>query len=209
MFRYTVHQMNGMDDEARRTLHILEEVSKNNQISQRALSERLGVALGLTNLYIKRLIKKGYIKVKGIPGKRYLYYLTPTGFTEKTSLSVQYMQFSWNFFQIVRGQWREQFQRLGEQGVAQVVLCGTNELAELAYLSLRESALQVVAVVDDKRAGSNFCGHTVEPLSALNRLRYDRVILAAAGVDPEEQTKLRAVVSAQGVPDARLIGLAA
>lgn len=201
--------MNGMDDEARRNLHILEEVSKNHQISQRALSERLGVALGLTNLYLKRLIKKGYIKAKGIPGKRYLYYLTPTGFTEKTSLSVRYMQFSWNFFQAIRGQWREQFDRLKEQGVGQVVLYGTNELAELAYLSLRESALQVVAVVDDERAGSNFCGHTVEPLAALNRLRYDRVILAAAGVDPEAQTKLRAVVSAQGVPDARVVGLAA
>jgi len=201
--------MNGMDDEARRNLHILEEVSKNHQISQRALSERLGVALGLTNLYLKRLVKKGYIKVKGIPGKRYLYYLTPTGFAEKSTLSIQYMQFSWNFFQGIRTQWRDQFQQMGSEGVTRVVLCGTGELAELAYLSLRESALQVVAVVDDDRAGSNFCGHTVEPLSALNTLRYDRVILAAAGVDPEAQTKLRAVVSAQGVPDARVVGLAA
>jgi len=201
--------MNGMDDEARRTLHILEEVSKNHQISQRALSERLGVALGLTNLYLKRLIKKGYIKVKGIPGKRYLYYLTPTGFAEKTSLSVQYMQFSWNFFQGIRAQWRDQFQRLGSEGVQRVVLCGTGELAELAYLTLRESELEVVAVVDDERAGSNFCGHTVEPFAALHGLRCDRVILAAAGVDPQAQTKLRAVVTAQGVPDARIVGLAA
>lgn len=201
--------MNGMDDEARRTLHILEEVSKNHQISQRALSERLGVALGLTNLYLKRLIKKGSIKVKGIPGKRYLYYLTPTGFAEKTTLSLQYMQFSWHFFQGMRNQWREQFHQLGSQGVTRVILCGTGELAELAYLSLRESELQVVAVVDDVRAGSNFCGHTVEPLAALHTLKYDRVILAAAGVDPEAQARLRAVMSEQGVPDVRVVGLAA
>ncbi len=201
--------MNGMDDEARRTLHILDEVSKNHQISQRALSERLGVALGLTNLYLKRLINKGSIKVKGIPGKRYLYYLTPTGFAEKTTLSLQYMQFSWNFFQGMRTQWRDQFRQLKAQGVKQVVLCGTGELAELAYLSLRESELQVVAVVDDARAGANFCGHTVEPLAALHTLKYDRVILAAAGIDPEAQTKLRAVMSEQGVPDVRVVGLAA
>jgi DNA-binding MarR family transcriptional regulator len=200
--------MNGMDDEARRNLHILEEVSKNHQISQRALSERLGVALGLTNLYLKRLIKKGYIKVKGIPGKRYLYYLTPTGFTEKTALSMQYMQFSWNFFQGIRAQWREQFQRLAAQGVKQVVLCGTGELAELAYLSIRESDLLVVAVVDEERAGLNFCGHTVEPLTVLNTLGYDRVILAAAGVDPEAQRELRTLLSAQGIPNERIVGLA-
>ncbi len=201
--------MNGMDDETRRTLQILEEVSKNHRISQRALSERLGVALGLTNLSLKRLIKKGYIEVKGIPGKRYLYYLTPTGFTEKTALSIRYMQFSWNLFQGIRARWRDQFRQLQVQGARQVVLCGTGELAELAYLSLRESGLQVVAVVDDERTGSNFCGHTVEPLSSLKTLRYDRVILAAAGIDPEEQAKLHAVMSEQGVPDARMVGLAA
>jgi len=201
--------MNGMDDESRRTLHILDEVSKNHRISQRALSERLGVALGLTNLYLKRLVKKGYIKVKGIPGKRYLYYLTPTGFAEKSSLSIQYMQFSWNLFQDIRARWRDQFQRLGEQGVKRVVLCGTNELAELAYLSLRESVLHVVAVVDDERVGSNFCGYTVEPFDALPGLRCDRVILAAAGVDPEAQATLRAVMHAQGVPDSHVVGLTA
>ncbi|HUJ79551.1 MAG TPA: winged helix-turn-helix transcriptional regulator [Nitrospiria bacterium] len=201
--------MNGMDDEARRTLHILDEVSKNHRISQRVLSERLGVALGLTNLYLKRLIKKGFIKVKGIPGKRYLYYLTPTGFAEKSSLSIQYMQFSWNFFQDIRARWREQFQRLSGLGVTQVVLCGTNELAELAYLSLRESDLQVVAVVDNERAGSNFCGYTVEPVTALPGLHFDRVILAAAGVDPEAQAKLRDLMSTQGVPDSNVIGLTA
>ena len=201
--------MNSMDDESRRTLHILEEVSKNHQLSQRALSERLGVALGLTNLYLKRLIKKGYIKVKGIPGKRYLYYLTPTGFAEKSTLSIQYMQFSWNFFQGIRSQWREQFQRLGSEGVQRIVLCGTGELAELAYLTLRESDLQVVAVVDRDRAGSNFCGHVVEPFSALKTLQYDRVILAAAGPNPDLHAALHARVSEQGVPDARIVGLAA
>jgi hypothetical protein len=98
---------------------------------------------------------------------------------------------------------------LQAQGVKQVVLCGTGELAELAYLSLRESGLQVAAVVDDERTGSNFCGHTVEPLSSLKSLRYDRVILAAAGIDPEAQARLHAVMSEQGVPDARVVGLAA
>jgi len=198
-----------MEKNLERDLEILTAIAEGHPLTQRDLAERLGVALGLTNLYLKRLIKKGYIKVKGIPGKRYLYYLTPTGFTEKTALSMQYMQFSWNFFQGIRAQWREQFQRLAAQGVKQVVLCGTGELAELAYLSIRESDLQVVAVVDGERAGSNFCGHTVEPLTALNNFRYDRVILAAAGVDPEAQRELRTLMSAQGVPDERIVGLAA
>ena len=201
--------MNDMDDETRRTLHILDEVAKDHQISQRALSERLGVALGLTNLYLKRLVNKGYIKVKGIPGKRYFYYVTPSGFAEKTALSMRYMQFSWRYYQVMRAQWRGQFDQLRADGVRAVILCGTGEMAELAYLSLRESDLQVAAVVDDARIGSNFCGHKVEPLSALAHLTFDRVMLAAVGADPEGERRAREALAAVGVPPSRIIGVAA
>ncbi len=207
MVSYTVHRMNGMDDEARRNLHILDEVAKDHQISQRALSERLGVALGLTNLYLKRLIGKGYIKVKGIPGKRYLYYLTPTGFTEKTSLSMRYMQFSWRYYQEIRMQWRSRFERLQAQGVKRIVLCGTDEVAELAYLSLRETSLQVVAVIDEHRAGSNFCGHQVEPFSALKNLDYDRVVLTMVGAQNGAEQRDRDRLAASGVSTERIVGL--
>ncbi|MEW6325476.1 MAG: winged helix-turn-helix transcriptional regulator, partial [Nitrospirota bacterium] len=191
--------MNSLDDEARRTLHILDEVAKDHQISQRALSERLGVALGLTNIYLKRLINKGFIKVKGIPGRRYFYYLTPRGFAEKTALSVRYMQFSWRYYQEIRTQWRTRFAQLHDDGVRTIVLCGTGELAELAYLSLRESDLQVVAVVDEAQAGANFCGHKVDPVSALSRLSYDRVILASGGADSGFERRARAQLAALGV----------
>ena len=201
--------MNSMDDEARRTLHILDEVAKDHRISQRALSERLGVALGLTNLYLKRLVNKGYIKAKGIPGKRYFYYLTPQGFAEKTALSLSYMKFSWRYYQEVREQWRGQFERLRAEGVRSVVLCGTGETAELAYLSLRESDLQVVAVIDDERIGSNFCGHTVEPIAALARLRFDRIIMASAGADPAGERRTQGELAKLGVPPASVVGLAA
>ena len=195
--------MNGMDDKARRTLQILDEVAKDNRITQRTLSERLGVALGCTNLYIKQLIQKGFIKVRGIPGKRYFYYLTPTGFSEKAALSLRYVKNSWQYYQELRKHWRLGFTHLQEMGVGQVVLCGTGEMAEMAYLSLRESDLQVVGIVDEKRAGSNFCGQMVEPYSAIQNMSYDRIIITE--IDHTSQVTVHDILMGHGVQNNQMV----
>ena len=70
-----------------RSLQILDELSNDDSLTQRDLSSRLGIALGLVNSYIKNLVAKGYITVKTIPAKRYAYYLTPKGFAEKTIIT--------------------------------------------------------------------------------------------------------------------------
>ena len=57
-----------MDLESRRDLQLLEALDQDNTVTQRTLAMRLGIALGLTNLYLKRLIRKGYVKcVSGSP----------------------------------------------------------------------------------------------------------------------------------------------
>ena len=71
------------------TLNILDTVEQNEHISQRDLSRKLGVALGLANSYLKRCVRKGLIKVQQAPANRYLYYLTPKGFSEKSRLTAQ------------------------------------------------------------------------------------------------------------------------
>lgn len=75
-----------------KTLQILNALSDNIAVTQRDLSSGLGIALGLVNSYIKNLIRKGYITVKSIPPRRYAYYLTPKGFSEKTRLTYHLLQ---------------------------------------------------------------------------------------------------------------------
>ncbi len=53
---------------------------RGGSVTQRNLAKKLGIALGLTNLYLKRLARKGYIKLKTVPPKRIKYYLTLKGF---------------------------------------------------------------------------------------------------------------------------------
>ena len=80
------------------TLGLLSAVGDETRHSQRSLASELGIALGLTNAYLRRCVRKGLIKVSGAPANRYAYYLTPKGFTEKSRLTAKYLSKSLRFF---------------------------------------------------------------------------------------------------------------
>ncbi len=168
-----------MDKESLKTLQILDEVSKNSAITQRTLSRRLGVALGLTNLYLKRLIKKGYIKAVNLKPNRLRYELTPMGIAHKTSLTFRYMQNSFNFYKEARKRIRECFLKIAGENCRRVVFYGSDEVAEIAYLSLNEVPLSLAGVVDEVRAGKDFCGLEVLPLETLKDLRFDKLVVTS------------------------------
>ena len=168
-----------MDLEAQRDLAILNELEAAPQVTQRSLAGKLGIALGLTNLYLKRLARKGYIKVTTIPRRRVKYLLTPQGFAEKTRLTYEYMQYSFTLFRHSRQFLREQFTALAEAGRKRVVFVGVGEAAELADLTLRELGLDLVAVTDDAAAGTRFLDHEVVPLAAIPALEFDQAVVTS------------------------------
>ncbi|MFL6646678.1 MAG: winged helix-turn-helix transcriptional regulator, partial [Sulfurifustaceae bacterium] len=78
----------------RRLLELLDVVGQKSDVSQRHLARHLGVALGLANSYLRRCVRKGWIKISTAPANRYLYYLTPKGFSEKSRLTAKYLSTS-------------------------------------------------------------------------------------------------------------------
>jgi len=107
------------------------------------LSSHLGIALGLVNSYVKNLIKKGYITVKAIPSKRYAYYLTPTGFAEKTRLTYHLLQDYTRIYREAKNNYRELFHKLELSGVRKIVFAGVDEVAEFAYITLQDTGLEI------------------------------------------------------------------
>src|SRR6202166_4313954 len=97
-------------------LGLLSSVENDGDRSQRRIAAELGIALGLVNAYLKRCIKKGLVKVHDAPARRYVYYLTPQGFAEKSRLTVQYLSHSFSFFRRAKGDCR----RLFEEATAHV-----------------------------------------------------------------------------------------
>src|SRR2546421_4998546 len=132
-----------------RDLEILTAVDEGGTLTQRALAQRLGVALGLTNLYLKRLSRKGYLKIVEFPKKpatrkRLRYLLTPKGIAEKTRLTYEHMSYALNLYRRARQTLREALSHLPGNGMKRIALYGTGEAAELAYLTLKESGLEPI-----------------------------------------------------------------
>jgi DNA-binding MarR family transcriptional regulator len=144
--------------EAQITLGLLSAVEEDSGSTQRLLARKLGIALGLTNAYLKRCVRKGYIKVRQAPANRYAYYLTPKGFSEKSRLTAEYLAVSFNFFRAARGQCGEIFAECARRGWSRVVLAGTGEFAEIATLSAREHGIALLGIVHPSADGRTMPG---------------------------------------------------
>jgi DNA-binding MarR family transcriptional regulator len=188
--------------QAQRELQLLCEVEKNAAVTQRSLAHTLGVAVGLTNLYLKRLIRKGHIKITTIPRNRLKYLLTARGIAEKSRLTYQYMQYSLSYYRKMRQRLHQVFVTLSKDGAKRIVICGTGELAELAYLTLCELDFALVGFVDGKQ-GSTFLSFPVWPIEALANWDFDAILIADM-VDVED---LQSRLLYDGVPREKIVAL--
>jgi len=131
------------------TLGLLSAIEEDDRATQRAISQELGIALGLTNAYLKKCVRKGYVKVRQIPANRYAYYLTPQGFAEKSRLTADYLSISFNFFRSSREQCAVLFGVCEERRWTRVALAGCGDLAEIFTLCRREgSNVEIVGIID-------------------------------------------------------------
>ena len=161
------------------TLKILDEISRETDITQRTLSSRLNIALGLVNAYLKRLAKKGHIKITKGPMNRVKYALTPEGFTHRVSLTYDYMQTSINFFKDARQRIDSIYRQMISDGVTKVLIWGDGEIAELAYVSMRGLPLQLVGVIDGENTNQGFFGHNIYSFNDVLKLEYDAILIAS------------------------------
>jgi DNA-binding MarR family transcriptional regulator len=143
-----------LDHENRITLSLLDVVDENSAITQRSLAAELGVALGLTNSYLKRCAKKGFIKVQQVPSNRYAYYLTPRGFAEKSRLTAEYLKQSFDFFRLARSQSSELLKYCTQCGWMRIALTGKSDLTEITILSATELNIELAGIIDAEAAAS-------------------------------------------------------
>lgn len=145
-------------DDARIVLGLLDSVERNGGQSQRHLASELGIALGLVNAYLRRCIKKGLVKASQAPARRYVYYLTPQGFAEKSRLTVEYLSSSFAFFRQAKADCTSMFESARGNGQTRLVLAGKSDLAEIASICAVETGVVIVAVVDPLSHGDQILG---------------------------------------------------
>jgi DNA-binding Lrp family transcriptional regulator len=190
-----------MDIEARRDLKLLEAVEEDSRITQRNLASKLGIALGLTNIYLKRLVRKGYIKCVNVQSNRISYLITPRGITEKVRLTYEFMDYSLHLYGEVRQHLRGVLHECAATD-RRVAIFGCGEAAEIAYLSLKEFGLEPLAIFD-VAGGAEFLGMPVRSIAEHAEVPFDLIIIASLDGSGQQFDSL----VKDGVPREKLFSL--
>ena len=133
-----------MTTERRRTLALLDAIGAGTPVTQRHLSRRLGMALGLTNTFLKRMLRKGHIKITTIPGRRLLYALTPKGASEKIRLTYDYIHVSFGLYRDVVTRLEGVFREMERRQLKRAAFIGTPEMREIADLVARRTRVRIL-----------------------------------------------------------------
>lgn len=136
-------------------LKLLDAIDGNTSITQRYLAQELGIALGLANTYLKRCIRKGFLKVIEAPKRRYIYYVTPQGFAEKSRLTAQYLSNSLTFLRQARNEFEDLFSRSPHLSARRFALIGLGDLADIARLVGSSTGIEIVATIPAETISTN------------------------------------------------------
>ena len=158
---------------------MLSEVHSTPGTTQRDLSRQVGIALGLTNVLLRNLVEKGYVRITQASWKRWMYALTPSGFSRKIQLTVAYVHRVLDHYQEVRQTLREELQTVALNEESRVAIYGTGEFAELVYLGLREMEVEEIDIFGSRSPDNGrFLGMLVRDIATLQPEQYDRIVVA-------------------------------
>ena len=185
--------------ESELSLRLLSTIESDQSISQRSLALRLGIAVGLANAYIKRCVRKGWVKAQEVPARRYAYFLTSTGFSEKSRLVGEYLTSSFRFFRTARAQCAACLAYSRTRRWQRLVLVGDGDLAEIATLAALEATVDLALVIAPNCTATTVAGLPVS--NSLDRVRdFDAVLLTDIKAAQATYDTLREIL-----PDERIL----
>lgn len=122
-------------------LSLLENIERDPDVTQADLATRLGVAVGTINWHLRRLIEKGYVKVKRAERRKLKYIITPEGLALRARLTMDYVEQQFLLYRRVRQKVKESALALRAQGVEKVRLLGGGDVADICRLTCLEQGL--------------------------------------------------------------------
>ena len=131
--------------ETDRDLTLLEQIEHDPDVTQASLAAQLGVAVGTVNWHIKRLIAKGYVKVKRAQRRKLLYIITPEGIAFRARLTVNYIETSMRLYRKTRQRVQDVLKEVHQAGYKQVYIDGEGDIAEICRLTCLEENIAVAA----------------------------------------------------------------
>jgi len=162
-----------------RELEILEKIENNGHLTQRDLSKEVGIALGLVNHLLKKMVRKGWIKIKNVNAKRIRYLITPRGAKEKSGLLYKRIESTIHFYLEAKRVIKDKVVHLKNEGVKSVSIYGISHISEVLFIVLKELELKLDCIVDDDKAGEEWFGYKVINMGEFIKTG-DRVLILAS-----------------------------
>jgi len=157
-------------------LEILKHVESTPLLNTRMAASKLGCSVKLAHVLLGKMVVKGLLHVKKIHSRRWDYFLTTKGVAEKIRLTYDFLDFSLHFYQEARKASSEICRQFYENGKLKIAFLGAGELAEIAYLGVKEWNLELIEIFDE-RSDRNFLGHQVFEIERLSESEADAVIV--------------------------------
>jgi DNA-binding MarR family transcriptional regulator len=132
-------------NETSRELSLLENIERDPDVTQLSLATQLGVAVGTVNWHIKRLIDKGYVKVKRAERRKLRYIITPEGIALRARLTVDYVEQQFLLYRNTRQKVKEHVEKIRQAGFDSVRIVGGGDVADICRLTCLEQGMTVVA----------------------------------------------------------------
>lgn len=168
-----------MDRHAYHTFQILDHIEKTPLVTNRRVAGKLNVSVKLAHRLLTQLVQKGLLHIRKRNPRRWDYFLTPRGVAEKARLTYEFLNFTMQFYREARRRSAEVALQLKREGVERIAFFGVSELAEIAFLGVREHGLDLLEVFDDARAGDEFLGVKVKPIVEVGASQADRFLVTA------------------------------
>ncbi len=184
-----------------RDLRLLEELERNPIISQRELSHKFGIALGVTNACIKRMIRKGWVRIKGFDHRRIGYYLTPKGFVEKSRLTFHLITGIVQNYSELKQVIVERLLEMEHKGKERIVFYGLSDEMEVAYVTLQGVRLKLVGIVEDdeKFVPQIIFGYEIEPVSRVQELKPDAILITSLTENQKKRKELGRIYGSNSI----------
>ena len=182
-----------------RELQILEQMEFDPRIGQRNLSQKLGIALGLANLLIKSMVQKGYVKASKLGWKRWVYIVTPAGFTRKLQLTLAYIDRFFDQYKNVRELLKHQLGNLDLNSESRIALLGNKEFTELAYICLRDMGVTEIDVISES-GNEKFLGNDTIKIENIDLTNHNSIILGAH----KNSIENKELLINKGIPESRI-----
>ncbi len=122
---------------------LLNEIAQDSLVTQANLSDRLGIAVGSVNWYIKRLIHRGWVKVSHLDRTRLKYDLTPEGMTIFSQRALLYARDSLKVYGDFRNKAKALVVDLQQKNIKQVYITGNDEAVDILRLTCIEAGVQI------------------------------------------------------------------